>query len=246
MNRRFAVYTQETECLDCYKCLRQCPSKAIVVKDAHASIDPDCCIACGHCVAVCPSNAKKIRNDVARVRTMLAGDDDVYICIAPSWKSEYKNVSNTEMIATLKNLGFAGVAEVALGAQDVSRHTAEIIRKGGEGVYLSSACPAAVDYIKQNFPELAENITPVASPAIITANMVKEYYGDNVKVVFLGPCTAKKNEADSYQGYMMLLSLLMNFVAGLKMTKLNLAMIRKFHLLYLKQRKGSCTLWKVE
>ena len=201
MNRRFAVYTQETECLDCYKCLRRCPSKAIVVKDAHASIDPEICIACGQCVAVCPSNAKKIRNDISRVKALIDQGKNVYVCIAPSWKAEFPGVSDSSMIATLKGMGFAGVVEAALGAQEVSRYTAEIIKSKKTGLFFSSACPAAVDYIRQHFGQYAKNITPVASPAVVTANMMKEKFGNDISIVFIGPCTAKKNESDNCSDY---------------------------------------------
>ncbi len=201
MNRRFAVYTQETECLDCYKCLRSCASKAIVVKDAHASIDPEKCIACGHCVEICPSDAKKIRNDISRVKIMLEHSSKVFACIAPSWKAEFPGISSEQLIATLKKLGFAGVVEAALGAQEVSRYTAQLLQEKERGVYFSSACPAAVDYIKQHYSNFARNITPVASPAVVTANMIKGYFGRDAEVVFIGPCTAKKNEADACSDY---------------------------------------------
>ena len=201
MNRRFAVYTQETECLDCYKCLRLCTSKAIVVKNAHATIDPEKCIACGRCVAVCPASAKKIRNDISRVRAMLDNGRKVFACIAPSWKAEFPGISSSQIIATLKMLGFTGVVEAALGAQEVSRYTAEFLKKNDRGVFFSSACPAAVDYIKQHYSNFAKNITPIASPAVITANMIKSKIGEDVDVVFIGPCTAKKNEADACSDY---------------------------------------------
>ena len=201
MNRRFAVYTQETECQDCYKCLRSCASKAIVVKDAHASIDPQKCIACGHCVAICPSSAKKIRNDISRVKAMLEAGRKVYACIAPSWKAEFPGVSPSQIIATLKQLGFIGVVEAALGAQEVSRYTAELLKKNNSGIFFSSACPAAVDYIKQHYSRFAGNITPIASPVVVTANMMKQHLGQDIDIVFIGPCTAKKNEADACSSY---------------------------------------------
>ena len=201
MNRRFAVYTQETECQDCYKCLRSCASKAIVVKDGHASIDPQKCIACGHCVAICPSSAKKIRNDISRVKAMLNAGRKVYACIAPSWKAEFPGVSSSRIIATLKQLGFAGVVEAALGAQEVSRYTGQLLRENTRGIFFSSACPAAVDYIKQHYSRFAGNITPIASPVVVTANMMKKGLGQDIDIVFIGPCTAKKNEADACSSY---------------------------------------------
>lgn len=201
MNRRYAVYTQETECQDCYKCLRCCPVKAIAVTGAHAAIDPDLCVACGNCVSVCPAKAKKIRNDVERTKHILNIKDKVFVALAPSWSNEFTDASPKQIIAALKKLGFEGVAEVALGAQDVSAWTAQILKENKK-IWLSSACPASVDYIRNYMPELAGNITPFASPAVSTAAILKEDYGSECGVIFIGPCIAKKTEADASGGIM--------------------------------------------
>lgn len=203
MNRRFTVYTRETECQDCYKCLRQCPVKAIRVSHGHASVEPERCIACGRCVSVCPAQAKKIRNDLSRARYLLEDGAAVYACLAPSWRAEFPGLDSSAVIAMLRRLGFSGVVEAALGAQEVTAWTGEFIRAQGGGLWLSSACPACVEYIRGYLPEFADCITPVASPAIVSASLLRQALlegGAQARVIFLGPCIAKKNEAEDSGG----------------------------------------------
>lgn len=199
MNRRFTVYTLEAECQDCYKCLRECPVKAIRIANGRASVEPERCIACGRCVRVCPAKAKKIRDDVARAKYLLQDKKPVYLCLAPSWRAEYPGVSAGQFIAAVKGMGFAGVVEAALGAQEVSAWTARHIKERGGGVWLSSACPACVEFIRQYLPNFSDRITPVASPAAAAARLLRDRAGE-CHVLFAGPCIAKKNEAEESGG----------------------------------------------
>lgn len=204
MNHSFPVYTVQNECHDCYKCIRHCPSKAIRVKDGSASVIPELCVACGVCVKVCPAGAKHIRNDVSRAKFILGGKTKVIATLAPSWKSAFKNISAAQLINALKQLGFHAVSEVALGAQAVSMKTAEMLEQGANGLYISSACPAAVDYIKKYIPEHAKNITAITSPALAHCKMLKEHFGHDATLVFFGPCAAKKQEAETHPDQMAL------------------------------------------
>lgn len=197
MEKTYPVYTLKNECNDCYKCIRDCHVKAIRIQSGSASVINQRCIACGHCVTICPVGAKKVRNDIDKVKTLLLTGKKVYVSLAPSWAGVY-NISKEQMIATLKKLGFAGVSETALGAQEVSIQTAKMLNKGGAGLYISSACPVIDDYIRLYRPEFANNITPIASPALTHAGLLKDALGEDIKVVFIGPCIAKKNEADRH------------------------------------------------
>lgn len=194
-NKLSPVYTLKNECHDCYKCVRECYVKSIQIKDGRASVLADRCIACGHCVTVCPSNAKRIRYDVDKVKGIFATGKKVVVSLAPSWISVF-DYTKQQMITVLKALGFSDVSETALGAQEVSIEVAKLIKESEKGLFISSACPVIVDYIRYYKPEYAKYITPVASPALTHAKMLKEQYGEDISVVFIGPCIAKKNESD--------------------------------------------------
>lgn len=197
MEKTYPVFTLKNECNDCYKCIRDCHVKAIRIQSGSASVINEKCIACGHCVTVCPVGAKKVRNDIDKVKTLLLTGKDVYVSLAPSWAGAY-NISKETMIAVLKKLGFAGVSETAIGAQEVSIQTAKMLNEAESGLFISSACPVIDDYIRLYKPNFVNNITPIASPALTHAGMLKDIYGEDIKVVFVGPCIAKKNESDRH------------------------------------------------
>ena len=191
----YPVYTLKNECHDCYKCIRECHIKAIKIKNGSASVIDERCLACGHCVRVCPQGAKRVRNDIDTVKALILQQKDVYVSLAPSWAGVY-NIKPKKMIAALKKLGFKGVSETALGAQEVSIECARELNSKESGLFISSACPVIDDYIRLYKPEFAKNITPVASPALTHAKLLKEEYGEDIDIVFIGPCIAKKNESD--------------------------------------------------
>lgn len=197
MNSLYPVYTLNNECHDCYKCIRECQVKAIKIENGNASVLDDKCIACGHCVTACPSNAKRVRYDIDKVKALFSAKKKVYVSLAPSWAGLY-GYDNAKMVALLKRLGFFAVSETALGAQEVSIKTAQWLNEQGNGLYISSACPVIVDYIRLYKPKFAKYITPFASPALTHAKLLKETFGDDISVVFIGPCIAKKNEADRH------------------------------------------------
>ncbi len=192
------VYTLYNECQDCYKCVRRCPVKSIRIQDGHACVLSDKCISCGRCVAPCPSHAKRVRNDVEAVRQLLNSGKQVYVSLAPSWRASFPCTSR-QLIATFKKAGFKGVSETALGAQEVSIETARLLNQKDKGLLISSACPVIVKYIRLYKPELAEYIVPIASPALTHAKLLKKTFGDDISVVFVGPCIAKKEESDTHK-----------------------------------------------
>ncbi|MGN1125785.1 MAG: [Fe-Fe] hydrogenase large subunit C-terminal domain-containing protein, partial [Candidatus Gastranaerophilaceae bacterium] len=157
MNKFYPVYTLKNECHDCYKCVRECHIKAIKVQDGSASVINNRCIACGHCVKVCPAGAKKVRNDIEKVKNLMIAQKKIYVSLAPSWAGIY-DLAPEKMIAVLKKLGFYAVSETALGAQQVSIKCAEILNNSKNGLYISSACPVIVDYIRLYKPKYAKNI----------------------------------------------------------------------------------------
>ena len=159
------VYTTENECQDCYKCVRHCPVKAIRIVGGKASVIPEACVACGECVKVCPAHAKKIRNDLARLRQLLESPARVYASVAPSFTAYFKGISIGRLAAALREIGFAGVSETAHGAESVSAHVSKLLAECPETPFMvSSACPAAVDMIRKYLPAWATFISPLPSP----------------------------------------------------------------------------------
>lgn len=197
MDRHAPVYTEEASCQDCYKCLRACPVKAIQVGSGHAQVRAEACIACGRCVAACPPKAKRVRDDLAAVRALMQAGP-VVASVAPSWVAEFPDLAPGQLIAALRRLGFACASETALGARAVSQAVADLRQAAPHRLHLSTACPAAVDFIRKHRPALAPALTPVASPALAHARMLLERFGAGTRVVLISPCVAKKREADDF------------------------------------------------
>ena len=190
------IFTEAAQCQDCYKCLRQCTVKAIQIQDSHARVMHDYCVMCGHCVKICPAGAKKVRDDVDKAKLLLSRKEKVIVSLAPSYVSEFKGISNSRLIEAIKKLGFYGVSETALGAEQVSANAAIKLKQEKQGVFLSSACPTVVEFIKKYHPEFSKSITSFYSPVLAHCKLLKKKYGEDVRVVFVGPCIAKKLEAD--------------------------------------------------
>lgn len=188
------IYTEQTICRDCYKCVRHCPVKAIRVNDGSAVIMYESCIFCGRCIEICPVNAKKFRSDTARARQMISLNETVIVSLAPSFPAEF-SCSAGSLIAALKKLGFSGVSETSLGAEIVSRRIAER-RNQEDGRIISSACPTVKELIRKYRPQLLNSLSDLVSPLEAHADMLKKLYGKAAKVVFIGPCISKKIEAD--------------------------------------------------
>ena len=195
MSAQGIVSTNDARCRDCYRCVRVCPVKAIRIRDGQAQVDPERCIVCGSCVRECPQNAKRVRSDLERVRRMVELHPRVAASVAPSWVAAFPEYGGSLFPGMLKSLGFSLVAETAAGAEMVARKTAGILREE-EGTFITSACPAVVSYIEKYEPWAAARVTPVASPMVAHARHLKRVYGPDLKVVFIGPCPAKKAEAE--------------------------------------------------
>ena len=156
-----------------------------------ACIDNNKCISCGACVYQCPFGAITDKSFILDAIEMLKNKEKVYAVIAPSISSQFKYAKLGQVITGIKALGFHSVVEAALGADMVAySESGELAEKG---FLTSSCCPAFVSYVKGQFPELAENISHNLSPAATIAKYIKETDPDS-KIVFIGPCTAKKME----------------------------------------------------
>jgi len=201
MNQKYPIYTEKTDCRDCYKCIRHCPVKAIKIENGHAAVMAERCIACGICVDICPSGAKKVRNDLARAKSLLKRNPCVIASLAPSFASEWPELAPQSLAGALKQLGFHAASETALGAEAVTHALATTLQHARPGLHISTACPVVVEHIRKYMPAFVPNLTPLLSPMQTHAQLLKQHYGPNCRVVFFGPCIAKKCECDAQPGY---------------------------------------------
>ena len=198
--QRQPIYTELSNCRDCYKCVRNCPVKAIQIKDAHAEIIYDRCTFCGTCVNECPNGVKQIRNDVDLARMALMSNRKVIVSLAPAYVSEFQGLSDN-FVRALKKLGFEYISETAIGAQLVSEALDIYLEEHGSAPFVSTACPSVVHMVRKYFPETVKDLAPVPSPLQTHSAYLRQLYGDDIVIVFIGPCIAKKIEADETPGY---------------------------------------------
>ncbi len=197
------ISTNEARCRDCYKCVRECPVKAIRIRDVsgseaqRAEVMEDRCVHDGRCVLVCPQQAKKVRNDVDKVKELISKGRLVAASLAPSFAAGFP-LRPGRVVAALRKLGFASVQETSYGAELVA---VEHQKLPAQRTYLSSACPAVVSLVEKHYPDLIPNLSPIVSPMIAHARIIKLMMPE-AAVVFIGPCIAKKVEAgeEQYQG----------------------------------------------
>lgn len=189
------VFTNKAECRDCNRCVRMCPVKAIRMKDAQASVDDERCIQCGTCVKECPQKAKHFRYDLIIVKNLLKQFTKVAISIAPAFAGIYDKWQLGRLPSALRKLGFNYIAETSMGAYYTAMATAEKFAPAGESI-ITTACPAVVNYIEKYRADKVKNLATVVSPMLAHAKYLKEKLGNEWKIIFVGPCVAKKAEAE--------------------------------------------------
>lgn len=186
---------KSANCKNCYKCLRECPVKAITVIDDRAKINSDLCILCGHCSNVCRYNAKEVVRSADAVRALIKGKKPVCASVAPAFAASF-TPDFAAFSAALKKLGFARVEETARGAALVTENYRELLREGKYKNLIASACPAIVRLIQIYYPDALPYLAPVLSPMAAHAKILREEHSKDEAIVFIGPCIAKKREAD--------------------------------------------------
>ncbi len=192
-----------TKCKHCYKCIRNCEVKAVMIKDERAEIMPDKCILCGKCMQVCPQSAKTLISDLELVKGYIDAGIPTVISLAPSYMGLLSYKSIGQVNGALRKLGFADVRETSEGAAVVTAEYARLLKEGEMENIITTCCPSVNDLIEIYYPQLIPYMAPVVSPMIAHGKMLKEELGSEVKVVFLGPCIAKKKEAGDprHDGY---------------------------------------------
>ncbi len=190
---------KKSNCKNCYKCIRHCPVKSIRFSANQAHIIGNECILCGHCFVVCPQDAKQIVDETEKVRVLLQSPDPVIVSLAPSFVANYEGVGIESMREALKKLGFADVEETALGATMVKREYDRMLNEDERDIVISSCCHSVNLLIQKYFPQCLPYLADVLSPMQAHCTDIKKRI-PNAKTVFIGPCIAKKDEAEHYAG----------------------------------------------
>ena len=190
---------KKSNCKNCYKCIRHCPVKSIRFSGNQANIVGNECILCGQCFVVCPQNAKEIADETERVKVLIDSGAPVIASVAPSFIANYDGVGFEELKAALKKLGFADAEETAVGATIVKREYERLLNEDNRNILISSCCHSVNLLIQKYYPSCLPYLADVLSPMQAHCKDIKQRY-PNAKTVFIGPCVAKKDEADYYTG----------------------------------------------
>ena len=190
---------KKSNCKNCYKCIRHCPVKSIRFSGNQAYIIGNECILCGQCFVVCPQNAKQIVDETEKVKVILQGDEPVVVSLAPSFVANYEGVGIDSMRKALKQLGFYDVEETAVGATIVKNEYERMIDEESRDVIITSCCHSVNLLIQKYFPRELDFLADVLSPMQAHCLDIKRRI-PGAKTVFVGPCVAKKDEAQHYEG----------------------------------------------
>ncbi len=190
---------KKSNCKNCYKCIRHCPVKSIRFSANQAHIIGNECILCGQCFVVCPQNAKEISSELEKTRVLIQSGAPVYVSLAPSFIANYEGVGIGAMEQALKQLGFAAVEETAIGATIVKNQYEKLLRDEHRDIVITSCCHSVNLLIQKYFPDELKYLADVVSPMQAHALDIKRRVPE-AKVVFVGPCVAKKDEAEHYEG----------------------------------------------
>lgn len=208
-DRNKRAHIDKEKCVECGACSKVCPYsaianskrpcetsckvKAISMDQNHtAVIDNSKCIQCGACVYQCPFGAIVDKSYILDVVDMIKNKEEIIAIVAPSISAQFGTATVGQVVTGMKITGFTHVVEAALGADVVAMYEAQELAE--KGFLTTSCCPAFVNYIKKNYPNLEKHISHNLSPMAVIAKLIKEKR-PNAKTVFIGPCTAKKAEA---------------------------------------------------
>ncbi|MRR20290.1 histidine kinase, partial [bacterium] len=189
------VYTIKELCRTCYTCVRECPARAIRIVGGQAEVITERCVACGNCTKVCSQGAKVFVNTVDMAGKVLERPGKKAALLAPSFPAEFHDVTDHQkVVGMIRALGFDYVVEVSFGADLVAHRYRNIISEAGTENYISSDCPAIASFIRFYHPDLTKNLIPVVSPMVAMTRVMRKKHGEDLSVVFIGPCVAKKAE----------------------------------------------------
>ena len=189
------VKTVPEKCRMCYTCIRNCPAKAIQVKNGQAEVISERCIGCGNCVKVCSQNAKQYYDSTSDTLKALNNSGKKAAIIAPSFPAAFQDIDYKVLVGMLKKMGFDYVCEVAFGADFVAYEYQKLLSEKPDKSFIATTCPGIVSFVQKYYPKLVNKLAPIASPMVVTARALHKIYGNDLKITFIGPCIAKKEEA---------------------------------------------------
>jgi len=197
------VFIDEDLCKVCYACVRICPVKAIELRPSGdiPYIQPSKCIGCGSCLEVCSPGAIKYFDSKPSVNELLQSASKVVALVDPSISAEFDDITDyRKFVKMLLEMGFDYVHDVAFGVDLVAKEYNELISNFLGKYYILANCPPIVSLVEKYYPHLLDNLAPIVNPMIANAKIVREIYGNEIKVVFIGPCIGAKEDADRFEG----------------------------------------------
>ncbi len=186
-------------CNNCHKCLRVCASKSISILEEYAEIIDERCISCGKCHVVCQNQALHIDNNVDKVKNAIKRNKKIIASIAPSYAGAFEMENESQIVTALKLLGFDIVEEAVIGTSIVVDYYKKYVKEGVYENIITTNCPSANYMIEKYYPSFIKYMVPIVSPMIAHGKLLKHKYGMDSHVVFIGPCIARKVEANEFQ-----------------------------------------------
>jgi diguanylate cyclase (GGDEF)-like protein len=188
------IGSDKQACVECWGCVRYCPAKAIRVVDRHSEVIDEKCVACGLCVSECGHSGHCVRDDTPAVRELLASSRPVVAVLASEFVAALHPMRPVEIERALEALGFYAVESTVLGEEMVALAYANLCKRAGAFPVLRSTCPVTVEWVKRYHPALVQALAPIVPPYVAQARLVREVYPDDVAVVYVSPCFARKDE----------------------------------------------------
>jgi two-component system NtrC family sensor kinase len=182
------------KCRLCGRCVRDCPTNALMIEQGKVIRIENRCILCGSCFKHCPHGAIQIQTGVKKVLKALDAGERIIACLDPTFPAVLDVGTPGQLVTALKKLGFQEIWESALGGDLISREYRKKLWGENRNSYISSFCPSVVLYIEKFAPQLAELLLPVVSPMIATGKAIKKLRGEETKVVFIGSCISRIQE----------------------------------------------------
>ncbi len=201
--RNALFFIDHNTCIKCYSCVRICPVKAIRVDATTGlpSILEERCIGCGSCYRACAPCSIDYRSSLHEARTLLSSGEPVAAICDPTISGEFHDITDyRKFVGMIRQLGFTYVLEASFGVDLVALEYKELFNRFRGKYHITANCPAVVGYIEKFNPQLVNNLAPLVSPMVASAKVARQVYGKELRIVFIGPCIAAKDEALRYEG----------------------------------------------